>query len=193
MQQPRIDAVVQNLKKMLAARTWSELTASEPFATNDCEGVRLTGLSAEGRYSCVLILEYHGTATKSAGKNSAKLIFTKLSSIDAQFKDCEKTQGRDLIILMDKPVTKAFRDLMASGELFEWSNFYSDLLSHYLQPKKIRLLNLQETKELLADIQERNMPKIRQSDPVVKYFAARTNQVFHFTDAHGHISYRLVA
>jgi DNA-directed RNA polymerase subunit H (RpoH/RPB5) len=184
-----------NIVLMLRRRGYTQFGESVPYKPNSEFG----GLSFTARGPPplsdlrILILEYIGTATKAIGKNPIKQVLLDLATEKGLTEEDLLEVSKGLICVTNKQVTKAYMDLMANGEQFEWSFFKHDLLNHVLQPT-FKLMRKAEAKEFMKHIRENQMPKIRLGDDaVVRYFAAKAGDLFCITDQWGRLSYRLVS
>jgi DNA-directed RNA polymerase subunit H (RpoH/RPB5) len=65
-----------------------------------------------------------------------------------------------------------------------------NITKHYTQPQ-IKMLTMDERKQIIQEIKVSQLPIIVKSDPVAKYFNAKPGSIFKFTRTSG-IYYRIV-
>jgi DNA-directed RNA polymerase I, II, and III subunit RPABC1 len=115
--------------------------------------------------------------TKNFSKSDLKNIVQKMISLYGD-KDINI-----ILLLRDKEnsaVTKELtKDMYKNIEIFLKKNMIFNITRHILVPKHI-LLNIEEEKELLDKYSttKSKLPKIFKSDPVAKYYGAKSDQIF---------------
>lgn len=103
------------------------------------------------------------------------------SHMEAAIREAKKLGVKNLILVVanrSKNSTVPDVDINISF-MFHWE-FYCDLQSHELVPEHI-LLSAEAEKKLLANStigDKANLPKIKVSDPVARYYGARVGQIF---------------
>jgi DNA-directed RNA polymerase subunit H (RpoH/RPB5) len=162
-----MDTVFQNLMKMLDKRNY-----------NVSQYISKTNIN-ENDFDINFCLE-DGTIVKIIYANELKI---GINHIKSYFNVLDDRNCKNAIIIMKGHLTSFAKQYIDTNnyniELYNESMFYKDIYSHYLVPDH-RLLN-QEEKHLLLDslkIQPNNLPKIKKTDPISRYFGAKYNDIF---------------
>ncbi len=95
----------------------------------------------------------------------------------------EEEQEHLLLVIPQKLTPLALHELKMIKdkqiEVFLYKELLFNITKHYTQPK-IKILNAQEKKRLIQEIKSSQLPIILKSDPICRYYNAKTGMVFKF-------------
>jgi DNA-directed RNA polymerase I, II, and III subunit RPABC1 len=106
----------------------------------------------------------------------------------------EEQQTHLILVIPQKLTPLAIQELKLVKdkyvEVFLYNELMFNITKHYTQPQ-IKMLTMDERKQIIQEIKVSQLPIIVKSDPVAKYFNAKPGSIFKFTRTSG-IYYRIV-
>jgi len=94
----------------------------------------------------------------------------------------EEEIGHLILVIPQKLTPLAVHELKMSNqeiEVFLYKELMFNITKHYTQPK-ITLLTSEEKKSLIKEIKSSQLPIILKSDPIARYYNAKSGMVFKF-------------